>query len=222
MSETKGGPSEPRADGEREEPTATETTREVTPPADGSPPNVQSTTHDGTNTSTDDAERTADEPSGTTESSKPDEPPGTGELPRVTEPSTTAEATGTAPTGTTGTTWRFSPRVRKVGGALFVLTGLANVLLGAGLLGFSLLGGFAGVPPATVAVAALPILGVGLLQAAGGVLGYLGRFWPVVVGIGVIALVGSPLPVLIPVKLFALVALTLTEDQFRRRGGARR
>lgn len=108
-----------------------------------------------------------------------------------------------------------SPRLRRTGGILLALTGATNLLLGLGLFVYAFLGGFAGVPPLTVAAFAAPIAAGGLAGLAGGAAGYAGRYWYVAVAAGVLGLVFAPLPVFIPVELFALVLFALTEDQFR-------
>lgn len=107
-----------------------------------------------------------------------------------------------------------SPRTRRAGGALFILTGALALLLGIVLLGYAVLGEFAGVPPVTIALFALPTLVVGAIQVYGGWTAWHGRRWRVAVAAGVIGLLFSPNPVLIPLKIVALVFLGITADQF--------
>lgn len=108
----------------------------------------------------------------------------------------------------------YSPRLRRAGGALLLLTGALGALLGLGLLGYAVLGGFAGVPPVTIALFALPTLLGGGIQLYGGWTAWQGRRWRVAVAAGVVGLLFSPNPVLIPVKVVALAFLGLSEDQF--------
>lgn len=108
----------------------------------------------------------------------------------------------------------YSPRTRRAGGTLLLLTGSLGTLLGVGLLSYAALGGFAGVPPVTIALFALPTLLVGVGQMYGGWIAWRGRRWRVAMAIGVVGLLFSPNPVLVPVKLVALVLLAISEDQF--------
>lgn len=108
----------------------------------------------------------------------------------------------------------YSRRLRHAAGVLFLLTGALGLLLGVVLLGYAVLGGFAGVPPVTIALFALPTLVVGAIQIYGGWAAWRGRRWRAAVGAGVVGLLFSPNPVLVPVKVVALVFLGITEDQF--------
>lgn len=108
----------------------------------------------------------------------------------------------------------FSARTRRVGATLLLLTGALGALLGVVLLYYFVTGGFAGVPPVTIALFAVPILLVAVLQLVGGWLAWRGRRWRVAIGAGVVGLLFSPNPVLVPVKVVALVFLGLSEDQF--------
>lgn len=108
----------------------------------------------------------------------------------------------------------YSRRVRHTAGALFLLTGALGVLLAVVLVGYAVLGGVAGVPPVTIVLFALPTLVVGVIQIYGGWAAWRGRRWRVAVGAGVVGLLFSPNPVLVPVKVVALVLLGITEDQF--------
>lgn len=69
-------------------------------------------------------------------------------------------------------------------------------------------------PPSTVALVAVPTLVVGVGQLYGGWIAWHGRRWRVAVGIGVLGLLFGPNPILIPVKVVALVLLGISEDQF--------
>lgn len=110
----------------------------------------------------------------------------------------------------------YSPRTRRAGGGLLLLTGGLGALLGVALLVYAAIGGFAGVPPETVALFALPTLLVGGVQLYGGWVAWRGRRWRVAMATGVVGLLFSPNPVLIPVKVVALVLLAISEDQFVR------
>lgn len=108
----------------------------------------------------------------------------------------------------------YSARTRRAGAALFLLSGVLGALLGVALLGYVVVGGFAGVPPETIVVFALPVLLVAAVQLYGGWVAWQGRRWRVAILAGVIGLLVSPNPLLIPLKVVGLVFLGLSEDQF--------